>query len=210
MKTIFAGFIARSLTTVAFCLVAVSLRAGDSSSTATATASRSSPLAPALEEVVKLSKAGVSDVVTLAYVQNSGMTYSLDAQDVLRLQEQGVSPQVVTAMLQQGGEVRRATEAVNQAQAIADASKPQPAATAATTPTTVVETAPASTVSVTYFGSRPASYYPSYPYYGPGLGYYYPAYYPRYYGYCGPRVAFGVGFGYPRAHGGYGGYARCW
>jgi len=190
-----------------FCLWAASLDAADSSPTVTTVlekASRSSQLAPALEEVVKLSKAGVSDAVTLAYVQTSGMSYSLNAQDILRLQEQGVSPQVVTAMLERNGEVRRATEAVNQAQAIANASKPQPTATA--TPPPVVETAPASTVSVTYFGSRPVSYYPSYAYYGPGLGYYYPAYYaPRYYGYGGPRIAFGIGFGYP-----YRGYARCW
>ena len=201
MKTNSACFIARSVLAAAFCLSAISLCAGESSSAT----SDSSKLAPALEEVVKLSKAGVADVVTLAYVKNSGMSYSLDAQDVLRLQEQGVSSQVVTAMLQQSGDTRRATEAINQAVAVANASKPQPATTTTPTPTTVDETAPASTVSVTYFGSRPVSYYPSYSYYGPGFGYYYPAYYPRYNGYCGPRVAFGVGFGYP-----YRGYARCW
>jgi len=193
---------------MALCLSAVSLRAGDSSPTVEAIlekASHSPQFSPGVEEVVKLSKAGVAEAVTLAYIKNSGMSYSLGAQDVLRLQEQGVSPQVVTAMLQQGGDARRATEASNQAQAVADAAKAQPTTTTTTTPTTVVETAPASTVSVTYFGSRPVSYYPSYAYYGPGLGYYYPAYYPRYYGYCGPRVAFGIGFGYP-----YRGYARCW
>ena len=202
MKTNSACF-ARFLMAAACCLCAVSLWAGDTASTNAQSTSSSSQLAPALEEVVKLTKAGVSDVVTLAYVKNSGMTYSLDAQDVLRLQEQGVSPQVVTAMLQQGGETRRATEAVNQALAVANATKTQPTTT--TTTPTVVETAPASSVSVTYFGSRPVSYYPSYAHYGPGVGYYYPAYYPRYYGYGGPRVAFGVGFGYP-----YRGYARCW
>lgn len=205
MKTNPACLIARFVMVVAFYLSAISLRAADSSPTVVAIlekAAHASEFSPAVEEVIKLSKAGVSDSVTLAYVQNSGMSYSLDAQDVLRLQQQGVSPQVVTAMLQQGGEARRATEANNQALAAANASKPPP--TTPTTSTTVIEKAPASTVSVTYFGSRPISYYPSYAYYGPGFGYYYPAYYgPRYYG--GPRVAFGFGFGYP-----YRGYARCW
>lgn len=197
MKMNLACLVARSVMAAALCLSAISLRAADVSSSAS--------LAPALQEVVKLSKAGVSDVVTLAYVKNSGLNYSLDAQDVLRLQEQGVSSQVVTAMLQQSGDARRATEAINQALAVANASRAQPTPTTTATPTTVVETAPASTVSVTYFGSRPVSYYPSYAYYGSGFGYYYPAYYPRYYGYCGPRVAFGAGFGYP-----YRGYGRCW
>jgi hypothetical protein len=209
MRTNFTWFLIRCVATTVAWAGAMSLQAASDSLTAVEIfkrASQSPQFSPAVEEVAKLSKAGVSDTVTLAYVRNSGMTYSLDAQDVLWLQGQGVSPQVVTAMLQQGGEVRRATEAIKQAQAIANASKPQPATTTATTPTTVVETAPASTVSVTYFGSRPYSYYPSYAYNGPGFGYYYPAYYaPRYYGYCGPRVGFGVGFGYP-----YRGYARCW
>ena len=192
------------------CMGTMSLQAGSESLSAVEIlerASRAPQLSPAVEEVVKLSRAGVSDAVTLAYIQNSTTIYSLSAQNVVQLQEQGVSPQVVTAMLQRNGEVQRAAEASNQAQAAAAAAaaKTQLAATTAPT-TTAVTTAPAtptSTVSVTYFGSRPVPYYPSSAYYGSGLGYYYPAYYPRYYG--GPRVAFGVGFGYP-----YRGYARCW
>jgi hypothetical protein len=195
----------------AVCMGAISLQAaGESLSAAeiAARAARAPQLSPAVEEVLKLSKGGVSDAVTLAYIQNSTMSYSMSAQNVLQLQEQGVSPQVIAAMLQRNGEVQRATEANHQAQAAAAAAKTPPAATTAPATTTVATapSAPVSTVSVTYFGSRPVSYYPSYAYYGPGLGYYYPAYYaPRYYGYCGPQVAFGVGFGYP-----YRGYARCW
>jgi hypothetical protein len=186
-------------------LGAMSLQAGTPSTVEILErASRTPQLAPAVEEVVKLSKAGVADAVTLAYIQNSATTFSLSAQNVVQLQEQGVSAQVVTAMLQRNGEVQRAAEANSQAQAAA--AKTQPAATTAPTATpATAPPAPTSTVSVTYFGSRPVSYYPSYAYYGAGLGYYYPAYYPRYYGYRGPRVAFGFGFGYP-----YRGYARCW
>ena len=197
------------------CISAMSLQAASDSPSAVEIlerASRAPQLSPAVEEVVKLSKAGVSDAVTLAYIQNSATSYSLSAQNVLQLQEQGVSPQVLTAMLQRNGEVQRAAEASNQAQAAAAAAaaKTQPAAAPASATTTVATapSAPASTVSVTYFGSRPVSYYPSYSYYGPGFGYYYPAYYPRSYGsygYCGPRVAYGFGYGYR-----YRGYARCW
>jgi hypothetical protein len=220
MKTNFTYFLARCVTATAFCVCALTIQAADESPSVAAIlekASRSSQLTPQLEEIVKLTKARVPDVVTLAYIQSSPTPYSLDAQDILRLNEQGVSSQVVTAMMQHGDELRRAAaEAGNQAQTVATAPTSQSPAPVATTPApTVVESAPvaaapASTVSVTYFGSRPYSYYPSYACYGPGLGYYYPAYYsyaPRYYGYCGPRVSFGVGFGYRGGY--YGGYARC-
>ncbi|HEX5218287.1 MAG TPA: hypothetical protein VFZ59_01870 [Verrucomicrobiae bacterium] len=207
MRTSITWLSTRFIAAVA-CLGAMSLQAGSESPSAAAIlerASRSPQLSPAVEEVVKLSKAGVSDAVTVAYIQNSTTTYALSAQNVVQLQEQGVSPQVVTAMLQRNGELQRAAEASNQAEAAAAAAaaKTQSAAPAGPTTTTVAAApaAPASTVSVTYFGSRPVPYYPSYVYHGPGFGYYYP----RYYGYYGPRVAFGVGFGYP-----YRGYARCW
>src|SRR6187399_504504 len=95
-------FLVRFLATVV-CLGALSILAASETSNAVAIlerASRAPQLSPAVEEVAKLSKAGVSDSVTLAYIQNSASSFSLSAQDVLQLQEQGVSPQVVAAMLQ--------------------------------------------------------------------------------------------------------------
>ena len=191
--------------------------AADESPTVLATLNKyatSPQLSPPVEEIVKLTKAGVADPVTLAYIQASPTAYSLDSQDILRLQREGVSSQVMTAMMQHGDELRRAaTEASKQSQATAPATvaDQQSAAPTVTTaaPSTVAyvpATAyPASSVSVTYIG------YPSYSYYSGYYGYggCYPNYYscaPRYYGYgyCGPRVGFGVGYGVAR----YGGYGR--
>jgi hypothetical protein len=213
MKTNFTELLVRCVAATVLSGGAFQVQAAGESPTVVAMlqkASSSSQLAPALEEVVKLTKARVPDSVTLAYIQSSPTVYSLDAQDILRLNEQGVSSQVVTAMIQHGDELRRAAkETSSQVQPVAAAPNYQSPAPAVTTAApTVVE--PSSSVSVTYIGYPRYSYYPRYASYGPGLGYYYPAYYsyaPRYYGYCGPRGSFGIGFGYRGGY--YGGYGRC-
>jgi uncharacterized membrane protein YgcG len=51
------------------------------------------------QEVVKLTKAGVSEDVILAYIQGSRTFFSLSANDILHLKELGVATPVVTAML---------------------------------------------------------------------------------------------------------------
>jgi hypothetical protein len=55
---------------------------------------------PAVQEVVKLSRAKMNDDVILAYIRNSGVSYSLSADDVLYLNGQGVSQAVIAALLQ--------------------------------------------------------------------------------------------------------------
>ncbi|HEU0040161.1 MAG TPA: hypothetical protein VFR76_12900 [Verrucomicrobiae bacterium] len=160
-----------------------------------------------LDDVVKLSKAGVDESVIQSYIQNSGVGYNPTAQDIIQLRELGVSPQIAAALMQRGSEVRQTAtvEAQKQAQAAAPAAAPAQAAPVYTEPATYV--APASTVA--YIG------YPSYAYsyggyYGPSY-YSYP-YYPRYYGYYGGfypgvSVGFRFGSGYSGGHGGYhGGY----
>jgi len=160
-----------------------------------------------LDDIVKLSKAGVDESVILTYVNNSGVAYNPTAQDVIQLRELGVSPQITAALMQRGGEVRQAAavEAQKQAQATAPAAAPAQPAPVYTPPATYV--APASTV--TYIG------YPSYPsynysyggYYGPNY-YSYP-YYPRSYGYYGgfyPRVSFGINVGHVGFGGSHGGF----
>lgn len=222
-KRISAIALGVTLTVISSC--ALNLRAADESNTVLATLKKyanTSQLAPALEEIVKLTKGGVAESITLAYIQNSSTAYSLDAQDIVRLRDQGVSAQVMTALMQHGDELRRAAaEASKQTQTTATASVPaspslaQVATTPAAPAVTYVESSsyPASSVSVTYFGSR--SYCDNSGYYGYGYGgAFYPSYYsyvPRYYGYCAPRAGFGIGYGgvyagYARGY--YGGYGR--
>ncbi len=57
-------------------------------------------LSPGLQEVVKLAQAHMGDDVILAYVKNSGASYSLTADDILYLKEQGVSQNVIATLLQ--------------------------------------------------------------------------------------------------------------
>ena len=137
-----------------------------------------------LDDVVKLSKAGVDESVIHSYILNSGVGYNPTAQDIIQLRELGVSSQITAALMQRGSEVRQTAtvEAQKQAQA---AAAPAQAAPVYAAPATYV--APASTV--TYIG------YPSYAYsYG---GYYGPSYYsyPYYYGGFYPSVSVGFRFG---------------
>jgi len=57
-------------------------------------------LSPGLQEVVKLTKAHMTDDVILAYIHNSGAGYNLSADDILYLNTQGVSQPVISALLQ--------------------------------------------------------------------------------------------------------------
>lgn len=217
MKTTRVFLVTLCSTATFFSLCVLNLPAAEDTSGVSAIlerAARSSQLAPALEEIVKLTKGGVSESVTLAYIQASPVAYSLDAQDILRLREQGVSPSVVTAMMQHGDELRRAAaEAGKQAQTAAAAPTSQLPAPVAVAPapatTALTPSVPASSVSVTYIGFPDYNYYRGYYGYGGGYPGYY-AYTPRYYGYghWGPRVSHGFGYGgYHRGF--YGGFGWC-
>jgi hypothetical protein len=159
-----------------------------------------------LNEITELTKAGVGDPVILTYIQNSGTSYNLSAQDIIKLRDQGVSPEVTSALIQRGTEVRQAAqEAANTSQATAVTAVPSYQTTPVvevTTPAPInyvlTPVRPASTVSVTYIGYPGARYTP--------------VYYPRYVtfgsGYCySPRLAWGGGYGGYR-FGGYHSSAR--
>lgn len=172
------------------------------------------PLTPALKEIVKLTQAGVAEPVILAFIQTSPTAFSLDAEDVIQLRQQGVSAQITTALLQHGEELRRAAaESARQAQELATAATPsyqEPAMVDSTPAPAPVESAiasvaPTSTVSVTYFGAPTYSCAPGYSGYGAGGYPGYSSYGPSYYGYGAPRVAWGVVFGGVR----HGGFVRC-
>ncbi len=59
-----------------------------------------STISPNLQEVIKLTKAHMTDDVILAYIHNSAIAYNLSADDVLYLNGQGVSQPVISALLQ--------------------------------------------------------------------------------------------------------------
>ena len=160
------------------------------------------------EDVLKLSRAQISEDVVLNYIQTTGTIYNLNPQDIVYLKSQGVSDRVINGMLDQR---KRATEvavqatpaaaapAVPNAPWVPDAATVPPAPDysqvapqASTPPPSTVYVVPSPTVSYPY-------YYPSYGYYGP-YGYSYP----YYRGYYGPAVSFGFRFGgHGHSHGGW-------
>jgi hypothetical protein len=194
--------------------VAPVLRAQDSNSApasaeaaAPASASETRPLqlSPGVPDILKLGRAHVGDEAILAFISNSGRTYHLSVSEILYLREQGVSDQVVTAMLNS-----RQNSAATVAQA---APKPalQPAPTGPTadwvnsSPQPAPQPAPAAPQPAAQFAPsyvEAAPVYaqptPVYVYPAPSYGYY--DGWPYYWGY--PSVSFGFGFG----RGYYGGY----
>jgi hypothetical protein len=90
---------------------------------------------PQLQEVVKLTKAPMSDDVIIAYIKNTGASYNLSADDILYLNSQGVTQPVISALLQAKSSV-----------AIAPAPAPAPVVTP-TTPAPPVSPIPGQQVS---------------------------------------------------------------
>ena len=144
-----------------------------------------------VDDVLKLSRAQVSEDVIVNYVQNSGIAYNLGPKDLVYLKEQAVSDRVVNAMLDERKRVIAEAAAAAQTPPPAPAQTSETISTASYAPTytqpqTEVQAAP-STVYV--IPSQPAyAYYPT-PYYG---------YYGGYYGgpyYYGPSIAVGFAFG---------------
>ncbi len=130
------------------------------------------------QDVVKLTKAKVSDEVIIAFIQNSGRSYGLRPQDIVYLHDQGVSDRVVTIMLEaKAAPAPMAYTAPAQPVPPAPAPQeyPQPAP-AYSEPASSMYVIPYSTPAYPYY----SSYY-SYPYY-----YNYP-----YYGYYGASFSFG-------------------
>jgi hypothetical protein len=152
-------------------------------------------LSAGLPEIVKMHKAGVDASVLLAFVQNSPVAYHPSAKEVIYLRDQGLSSEIISALLRRGGELRdRAAEAARQersrsapAPAPAPMAPPAPASpappqAAASTPVVVyanptypVYTTPAYVTSASYSYPWPAYY--GNPYCGPSYSCYRPAYY---------------------------------
>ena len=170
----------------------------DSASTPTADTVQAK-LPSSVADVVKLSRAKVSEDVVLSFVQNAGTSYSLSADDIVQMRKEGVSDRVISAMLEQH---MRAAPIAQQTTAPAPVDTSSEASTAAPASESAPASAQPSAVeapltpsgSSTYVEPYPAASAPYYGYYGP--------YYPYYYG--GPVVAFGFGYGgcyYGHGHG---------
>ena len=159
---------------------------------------RTVQLSSGLPEILKLGRARVGDEVIIAFIVNSGKAYHMSASEILYLREQGVSDQVLTAMLSAGQNV-----ATTFAQAA-----PQPAAQPAPTgPTSEWANSnpqpppPAPQFAPSYVAAAPVYVQPApvYAYPAPIYGYY--DSWPYYAGY--PALSLGFGFGGGYYYGGY-------
>ena len=166
-----------------------------------------------VEDVLKLSRAQVSEDVTLSFIRNSGTIYNLAPKDIVYLKNEGVSDHVVNAMLDQGksvptimgAQVAPAT-APTAAQALVypDANAAAAAQASPQYAPTYAQPAPVYAQPDTTY-APPSTVYsipystPAYPYYYGGSPYCYGGY-----PYYGPSI--GIGFGYGYGGYGYGGY----
>jgi hypothetical protein len=174
---------------------------------APASASETHPvqLSSGVSDILKLGSAHVSDEAITAFISNSGRTYHLSVPEILYLREQGMSDQVLTAMLTAGQNV--AAAAVQAAPQPMPQPAPQPVPQPASTGPTAdwvnssPQPAPAPTqFAPTYDAAAPvyAQPAPVYTYPAPYYGYY--DSWPYYSGYPALTLGFGFGGGY------YGGY----
>ena len=62
-------------------------------------------LSPWFYEIERLTQAGVEEAVVLSYINNSAGTFNLTADQVISLKNLGVSPQVISAMLEHDREL---------------------------------------------------------------------------------------------------------
>lgn len=129
-----------------------------------------------INDVVSLTKSGVDESVVLSFIKASPGPFEPSADEIIKLRDEGISSQVITAMLQRGGELRdqAAAAAASSAQAAAQApviteGAPPSGSESAPVPT---ETPPAtysddtgSTVTYIGGGYPYPYYYPYYPYY---------------------------------------------
>ena len=174
---------------------AQALQAQDDVQTQPSQSSAKPPLAlPRLpygvDDVLKLSRAKLTEEVVISFIENSGNTYSLRPQDIVFLRDEGVSDRVITVMLSQSKRAPTTAPAPTYVQ-------PQP--TPAPAPVVQeyaqpapVYTQPASTLYVIPYSTPAYPYYSSYPYYG-GSYPYYSSY--GYSSFCYPRSYYSGGYG---------------
>lgn len=106
---------------------------------------------PWVDEVERLTQAGVDEGVVLSYVANSAGTFNLTADQIIHLKSVGASPEVINAMIQHDQELISGARPLTAsyppslpaALQAALAAHPQPAAATAASPATPPAPAPA-------------------------------------------------------------------
>lgn len=125
-----------------------------------AAVSSSAPqLAYGVAQVLQLVQAKISDPTIIAYIKNSGNSYGLTADQIIYLRQQGVSADVLNAMLNQPRAGAVAATATPAPQPVASTKHTEPASTATVAPTvTYVQTVP----QTVYYYADPYYYEPYY------------------------------------------------
>jgi hypothetical protein len=173
-----------------------------------------------VEDVLKLSRAQVSEDVILNYVHNTGTIYTLSPDVIVYLRNQSVSDRVINTMLEQRQNVPAEMAAQNAPSSgpVAPQAPVNPDASTAAAAPASPQYAPAYAQAAPVYAEAQPTYAPAstvyvIPYSGGGYGYAntYPYYSGGYYGYVAPSVVVGVGYGrgwgYRGHYGGYhGGY----
>jgi len=158
-----------------------------------------------VEDVLKMSRAQVSDDVIATYIQNTGTIYSMGPNDIVYLKDQGVSDRIINTMLDQRRIANEVAAQAQQQQAAVQTPAPADNSGLVTTPAysdsqaaAPVATQPAA--SSLYVIPYPT---PAYPYYGRSYySYSYPTYYSypySYGGFCYGRPVVGFRFGVGRS-----------
>jgi len=164
-----------------------------------------------VSEVMKLFKGRIPDDIIVSYIKNSRETFYLSADNLIALQQQGVSGPVLTAMIQRYGELQRQAPmtASAQAQVPVPSQAPVPQYNAYTAEDQAAAAnynaalqARANAYNYAYVAPPNYGIYPAPVYVDP---YYYdPFYYPWYpFGGVG-IIDFGFGYGGGFGHGGFG------
>ena len=63
-------------------------------------------ISPGAQETVRLAESGVGEEVILAYVENAQMPFDLEVEDIIYLNDLGISSEIVTAMLHRDAALR--------------------------------------------------------------------------------------------------------
>ena len=138
-------------------------------------------------DIVRMSKAGISDDVIVQTIQSTGSKFLLAGQDIESLKRDGVSDRVVAAMQVSGPAARPPAKPAEPAPSVVRAPSGRDYV-GGVTEQPIVRALPVAP-PVYYETAPPPVYYYSYPYY------YSP---PPYY--CGPPVRFYFGYGHSRRH----------